>query len=64
MGTHRNAAVTGNEAADSIARDSTDRVSPPLPGMDTGDALFTYHDITSHYRLSRLTFPPPHKSLF
>ncbi|KAH6921360.1 hypothetical protein HPB50_027651 [Hyalomma asiaticum] len=26
-------------------------------------ALLTYHDITLHYRLSRLTFPPPHQSL-
>lgn len=57
------AAHPGNEAANSIARDSTDRASPPPPGMDTRDALLTYHDITLHYRLSRLTFPPPHKSL-
>ncbi|KAL3215932.1 hypothetical protein MRX96_033289 [Rhipicephalus microplus] len=27
--------------------------------MDTRDALFTYHDITLHYGLSRLTFPQP-----
>lgn len=57
------AAHPGNEAANSIARDSTDRASPPPPGMDTRDALLTYHDITLHYRLSRLTFPPPHESL-
>ncbi|KAH6923651.1 hypothetical protein HPB50_004391 [Hyalomma asiaticum] len=31
--------------------------------LDTRDALLTYHDITLHYRLSRLTFPPPHQSL-
>ncbi|KAH6937949.1 hypothetical protein HPB50_005461 [Hyalomma asiaticum] len=31
--------------------------------MDARDALLTYHDITLHYRLSRLTFPPPHQSL-
>ncbi|KAH6935147.1 hypothetical protein HPB50_003539 [Hyalomma asiaticum] len=49
----------GNEAANSIARDSTDRASPPPPGMDTRDALLTYHDITLHYRLSRLTYPFP-----
>ncbi|KAH6942735.1 hypothetical protein HPB50_009639 [Hyalomma asiaticum] len=47
----------GNEAANSIARDSTDRASPPPPGMDMRDALLTYHDITLHYHLSRLTFP-------
>ncbi|KAH6927468.1 hypothetical protein HPB50_004361 [Hyalomma asiaticum] len=26
-------------------------------------SLLTYHDITLHYCLSRLTFPPPHQSL-
>ncbi|KAH7939400.1 hypothetical protein HPB52_011949 [Rhipicephalus sanguineus] len=31
--------------------------------MDTRDALLTYYDIALHYRLSRLTFTPPHKSL-
>ncbi|KAH8009448.1 hypothetical protein HPB51_017968 [Rhipicephalus microplus] len=52
----------GNEEAYSITRDLTDRASPPPPRMNTRDALLTYHDITLHYRLSRLTFPPPHKS--
>ncbi|KAL3206530.1 hypothetical protein MRX96_040001 [Rhipicephalus microplus] len=31
--------------------------------MNTRDTLLTYHDITLHYCLSRLTFPPPHRSL-
>ncbi|KAH7933112.1 hypothetical protein HPB49_008340 [Dermacentor silvarum] len=57
------AAHPGKKAANSIARDSTDRASPPPPGMDTRDALLRYHDITLHYRLCRLTFPPLPKSL-
>ncbi|KAL3214700.1 hypothetical protein MRX96_051438 [Rhipicephalus microplus] len=31
--------------------------------MNTREALLTYHDITLHYHLSRLTFPPSHQSL-
>ncbi|KAL3244199.1 hypothetical protein MRX96_047237 [Rhipicephalus microplus] len=31
--------------------------------MNTRDTLLTYHDLTLHYCLSRLTFPPPHRSL-
>ncbi|KAH6938353.1 hypothetical protein HPB50_008859 [Hyalomma asiaticum] len=51
-----------NKVANSITHDSTDRASPPLLGTGTRDALFTYHDITLHCRLSRLTLPPPHRS--
>ncbi|KAH7939322.1 hypothetical protein HPB52_010883 [Rhipicephalus sanguineus] len=38
----------GNGAVNSIASDSTDQASPTPPGMDTRDALFTYHDIALH----------------
>ncbi|KAH7986244.1 hypothetical protein HPB52_025111 [Rhipicephalus sanguineus] len=53
----------GHDAVNSIARDSIDQESPTPPGMNIRDALLTYPDIALHYRLSRLTFPPPHKSL-
>ncbi|KAH7961096.1 hypothetical protein HPB52_002021 [Rhipicephalus sanguineus] len=42
----------GKEAADSIAHDSNNRASPPLPG--TRDAFLTHDGISLHYRLSRL----------
>ncbi|KAL3206730.1 hypothetical protein MRX96_039979 [Rhipicephalus microplus] len=48
----------GHEAANSITRNSTNRASPAPPKVDTRDAFLTYHDITLHYHLSRLTFPP------
>ncbi|KAH6933594.1 hypothetical protein HPB50_016736 [Hyalomma asiaticum] len=52
-----------NYAVGRVAPPAAGNLRPPPPGMDTRDALLTYHDITMHYRLSRLTFPPPHQSL-
>ncbi|KAG0413084.1 hypothetical protein HPB47_009776 [Ixodes persulcatus] len=54
----------GNEAAHDKARGSIGRAVDDNSDVGlTGDGLNTYHEITQHYRLERLTFPPPHKNL-
>ncbi|KAH6928829.1 hypothetical protein HPB50_020126 [Hyalomma asiaticum] len=54
------AAHPGNVAANSITHNSTDRASPPPPGMDMGDALLIYHDITLHViATAQIPFPAP-----
>ncbi|XP_075730280.1 uncharacterized protein LOC142772065 isoform X1 [Rhipicephalus microplus] len=54
----------GNTAAHTQARALANRAHSDLPSLrNARDRLLSYHDITLCYRNSRLTYPPPHKSL-
>lgn len=59
--------VGGNEAAHATARELTIRAGPslvPLHGARSArDSLLSYHDLVTHYRLTRRAFPPAHVSL-
>ncbi|KAM7310363.1 uncharacterized protein ISCGN_007271 [Ixodes scapularis] len=53
----------GNEAAHAQARVRAGRaVDSPIPEA-TGEPLTSYHDHTTHFKLRRRKFPPPHRSL-
>lgn len=59
--------LEGNEAAHEHARGLTIRAGPSLypyhGARSARDHLVTFHDITMHYRLSRLIYPPVDKRL-
>lgn len=67
--TPAHSSLPGNELAHEAARglsfrDDLNRDDGSLsPPRMTRDVLLSYQDITNHYRLSRLRFPPPHPSL-
>lgn len=59
-----------NERAHQLARELTFRACGPPPrfnaacrNLDNKDPLVSYHELTSHHRLGRRTFPPPHTKL-
>ncbi|XP_077545189.1 uncharacterized protein LOC144158274 [Haemaphysalis longicornis] len=59
--------VGGNEAAHRAARELTFRAGPSLEpfhgALSARDRLLSFHEITSHYRLSRRLLPPAHPAL-
>lgn len=66
--------LPGNEAAHNQARafilraeghrPTGDEVTgPESPGLSARDRMVTYQEITQHYRLARLVYPPAHKTL-
>lgn len=57
--------IPGNEAADAIARELTHRAGAEssVAEPERMQPLTSYAEITQHYRLSRQTLAPPHKSL-
>lgn len=54
-------AVPGNETAHLLARELSRRA--PGTEQERPAPLVTYHEITQHYKLERLTYPAPHKHL-
>lgn len=70
MGNISGFAGNPNERAHTLARELTFRVSGSPPrlnaacrNLDYKDPLVSYHELTSHHRLERRTFPPPHRDL-
>ncbi|XP_070389211.1 uncharacterized protein [Dermacentor albipictus] len=55
--------LPGNEAADTVARGLTNRATGAPRLRLTGDRMVGYREITNHYRLGRVRFPPAHPSL-
>ncbi|XP_077544981.1 uncharacterized protein LOC144158175 [Haemaphysalis longicornis] len=54
-------AVPGNETAHLLARELSRRA--PGSEQERPTPLITYHKITQHYKLGRITYPAPHKHL-
>ncbi|KAG0423215.1 hypothetical protein HPB47_001004, partial [Ixodes persulcatus] len=55
--------IPGNEIANLVARDLTRRADAEEAEPERMHPLVSYLEITQHYRLTRRTYPPPHKSL-
>lgn len=58
--------MTGNEAAHAAAREHTSRAFLPFhtrPATNVDDIALKFSEILQHHRLSRRTYPSPHKKL-
>lgn len=55
--------IPGNEVANHVARDLTHRADAEESEPERMHPLVSYQDITQHYKLTRRTYAPPHKSL-
>ncbi|KAM7304052.1 uncharacterized protein ISCGN_013952 [Ixodes scapularis] len=55
--------LPGTEAAHTVARGLTRRASEPAQQGTRGDRMFTYQEITNHYRLGRARYPPAQPEL-
>ncbi|KAG0427693.1 hypothetical protein HPB47_025278 [Ixodes persulcatus] len=60
---HAHPSLPGNEAAHTVARGLTRRASEPAQPATRGDHMFTYPEITNHYRLGRARYPPAQPEL-
>ncbi|KAH7974245.1 hypothetical protein HPB49_012635 [Dermacentor silvarum] len=55
--------IPGNEVTNHVARDLTHRADAEESEPERMHPLVSYQDITQHYKLTRRTYAPPHKSL-
>lgn len=63
--TPAHSSLPGNETAHTLARELASRAGAGMTRSPRAerDRMFSYNEITKHYRLGRQHYPPPHSSL-